>query len=184
MSSLSKINSEIAELSKRLAHLMNQKVYLKFLDTLDLQESEMQRTSDIEVITELQETSSPTDEYGYLSSCVLDVKYNYTTVEFITPTDVKTNVVTVKFHAQYSIEQTYECRSDSRINCTIEYEATKDDVILQRDSLNQQDYDNEEGLEYDKNAGCYLHLVDAIYTKLEGEDDSGWLQYVREIRGD
>ena len=60
----------------------------------------------------------------------------------------------------------------------------KDDVILQRDSLNQQDYDNEEGLEYDKNAGCYLHLVDAIYTKLEGEDDSEWLTYVRDIRRD
>ena len=167
--SLSKIETEISQLREQIANLMNQKVSIKFLDTLDLQESELQKTSDITVHTELQEITSP-DEYNV--ACSLLVTYKYTTTYDV--------VVNVEFTAKYSEKQTYTSGYAPVIDCITHCTVYEDNTILQ----NMSKFSKKD-LDYDKSKGCYLHIVNAIYHNkvvVSELDQSMWWCYIRHLR--
>tara|TARA_B100000963_G_C22634775_1_gene676965 strand:+ start:4792 stop:5364 length:573 start_codon:yes stop_codon:yes gene_type:complete len=189
MTSLSQIEEQIKETQQKLAELENKKRNLKILETFDLDENEMQRTSNLNVETYVSEYSSEQDEYGYSNSYKLKLTYDYTTVLFKTPTEVETKLVSVKFEAICNEEQTYECRYDPRKdyvvtiiakrvlheNCPVD---TPVETLYEYDIEDVAD-EGEDGLDYNKTNGAYLHIVDYILTKVDSNDE--WGEFIKEL---
>ena len=189
MTSLSQIEKQIAETREKLDELENKKRNLKILENFDLDENELQRTSNLNVKTEISEHSSDIDEHGYSNKYKLTLTYDYTTVIFKTATEVETKLVRVKFEANCSEEETYECRYEPRKefevtitasrlpnkNCPLD---TPLKILFTYDVDDIED-EGEDGLEYDKTNGAYLHIVDYILTQVDCNDD--WGEFIKNL---
>lgn len=187
MTSLSEVEQQIIETQQKLAQLENKKRNLKILETFDLDEKELQRTSNLNVQTYVSEHSSERDEYGYCNTYKLTLAYDYTTVKFKTATQVETDFVHVKFETDCNIEQTYESRYDPTREYSVTITAYKlpnvdcpnDTPLKTIFKYSVEDIEDEDGLEYDKTNGAYLYIADYILTRVDCNDD--WGDFIKEL---
>ena len=188
MTSLSQIQEQIKETQQKLAELENKKRNLQILETFDLDENELKRTSNLNVETYVKEHYSEQDEYGHCHTYKLKLTYDYTTVIFKTATEVETKLVSVKFEANCNEEQTYECRYEPIKNYDVKIIAKRvphkncpvDTPVETLYEYDIEDIEDEgDAVYYDKSNGAYLHIVDYILSRVESNND--WGEFIKEL---
>jgi len=178
MTILSQIENQITETRNKLAELENKKRNIKILETLELDESHMQRTSNINVDIEVDEHSSESDEFGYSNDYRITLTYEYTNLIFVTATDVIVTPVTVELKVISNEEQTYECRYEPRKECQVAIIA-KEKKGKRIFNSQVEDVEDIDTLEYNKTSGEYLHIVDYILTQVDCNDD--WADFIKKL---
>ena len=179
MTSLSQIENQITETRNKLAELENNKRNIKILEALELDESHMQRTSNINVDIEVDEHSSESDEFGYSNDYRITLTYEYTTLVFKTATDVIVTPVTVELKVISNEEQTYECRYEPRKECQVAIIAKEKKNGKRIFNSQVEDVEDIDTLEYSKTNGEYLHIVDYILTQIDCNDD--WADFIKKL---
>jgi len=179
MTSLSQIENQITETRNKLAELENNKKNIKILEALELDESHMLRTSNINVDIEVDEHSSESDEYGYSNDYRITLTYEYTNLIFETATKVSMKPVIVKLKVISNEEQTYECRYEPRKECQVAIIATDKESGKRIFNSQLEDVEDIDGLEYSKTGGEYLHIVDYILTQVDCNDD--WADFIKKL---
>ena len=160
---LQQINDQIESLEQQIIQLKNEKNAMKLMKLCDITDDDLDRVGNFQVDLTYDCISSEQDEYSKTINGKMIVSYNYTNVHFKSPTEIETDIITVKLTVTYGYYQTYQNRYEPEIDSSSEVEVDINDD-------EQWQYIENERIEYSDKNGKWGDIINKILVHIDGDD--------------
>ena len=161
---LQQINYQIESLEKQIIQLKNEKNAMKLMKLCDITDDDLDRVGNFQVDLTYDCISSEQDEYSKTINGKMIVSYNYTNVHFKSPTEIETDIITVKLTVTYGYYQTYQNRYEPEIESSSNVEVDIDDDERWQYIENQE-------IEYSDKNGKWGDIINKILVHIDEEED-------------
>ena len=137
----------------------------------------------MEIQPEYSYSNSEYDEYGSEMHGKLTIKYNYSMIDFISPTEVKINVYKIKFSVLTVVSQTYHNKEDPEKDMNITTEV-KDEGG--RSLLFGWRNEEDSTIDYDKTNGNWAFIINKFLNychsqSFDMEDENSDIDSIRGV---
>ena len=161
---LQQINDQIESLEKQIIQLKNEKNAMKLMKLCDITDDDLERVGNFQVDLTYDCISSEQDEYSHTTNGKMIVSYNYTNVHFKSPTEIETDIITVKLTVTYGYYQTYQNRYEPEIDSSSKVEVDINDDERWHYIENQE-------IEYSDKNGKWGDIINKILVHIDEEED-------------
>ena len=185
------LETKITFLEKKLNELKSKRSLVKFMKMCEINdESQLKRVSNLEIQPEYSYSNSEYDEYASEMHGKLTIKYNYSMIDFISPTEVKINVYKIKFSVLTVVSQTYQNKEDPEKDMNITTEV-KDEggrsipftIDDEEDSTVSEPH---KFVDHDKTNGNWAFIINKFYDychsqSFDMEDENSDIDSIRGV---
>lgn len=180
MSRVVEINKKIKSLKEKIVKLENEKYNINFLEKLNLDSEVLKRVGNLQVEVNNSSISNDLDEHSCNIKHELNLKYNYTLVEFVSPGTVNANLCNIELNYKFESNETYHNRYQPDIECNLEFKVIDTKTNKKLFSYNG-DLEDLEDLDYDKTNGDWGIIVKAVIDKCDGGERESWNGFIEEL---
>lgn len=185
------LETKITFLENKLNELKSKRSLVKFMKLCEINdESQLKRVSNLEIQPEYKYSDSEIDEYTYEMHGKLTIKYDYSMVDFISPTEVKINVYKIKFSVLTFAGQTKGNKDDPAKAMHITVEA-KDEgggsiPFMIDDEEDSTVMEPHKFVDHDKTNGNWAFIINKFYDychsqSFDMEDEDSDIDSIRGV---
>jgi len=167
---------EIKTLEDKIKQLKQKKQTIKIIELCKISKKQLKRTSDFNVGLNYEVTHNDNDEYAKTIKSSLDISYNYTMVDFVSPTEIKKTIYMIRYNINYDLYRTYHNQHEPEITCGSQLTVCDEDGgKVYFDYNEENDQQDEDIITYDDEDGKWGHVLESIFRYGSGiclnEDD-------------
>ena len=159
------INNEIRTLENKIKQLKQKKQTIKIIELCKISKKQLKRTSDFNVDLKYEVTHNDNDEYAKTIKSSFDISYNYTMVDFVSPTEIKKTIYMIRYNINYDLYRTYHNRNEPEITCGSQLTVCDEHggkVYFDYNEENDQQV-TEDIITYDDEDGKWGHVLESMF---------------------
>ena len=158
------LNDEIKTLEDKIKQLKQKKQTIKIIELCKISKKQLKRTSDFNVDLKYEVTHNDNDEYAKTIKSSLDISYNYTMVDFVSPTEIKKTIYMIRYNINYDLYRTYHNRHEPEITCGSQLTVCDEHGgKVYFDYNEENDQQDEDIITYDDEDGKWGHVLESIF---------------------
>ena len=158
------INNEIKTLEDKIKQLKQKKQTIKIIELCKISKKQLKRTSDLNIDLKYDVNFNDNDEYAKTIESSIDISYNYTMVDFVSPTEIKKTIYTIQYNIQYDFYRTYDNRHEPNINSSSELSVYDENgKKVQFDYNEENDQQDENIITCDDEDGKWGHVLESMF---------------------
>ena len=177
------LNNEIRTLEDKIKQLKQKKQTIKIIELCKISKKQLKRTSDFNVDLKYEVTHNDNDEYAKTIKSSLDISYNYTMVDFVSPTEIKKTIYMIRYNINYDLYRTYHNRNEPEITCGSQLTVCDEHggkVYFDYNEENDQQV-TEDIITYDDEDGKWGHVLESLFrygSDICLNEDDGKLAFI------
>ncbi len=158
------LNDEIKTLEDKIKQLKQKKQTIKIIELCNISKKQLKRTSDFNVDLKYEVTHNDNDEYAKTIKSSLDISYNYTMVDFVSPTEIKKTIYMIRYNINYDLYRTYHNRNEPEITCGSQLTVCDENGgKVYFDYNEENDQQDENIITYDDEDGKWGHVLESLF---------------------
>ena len=165
------LNDEIKTLEDKIKQLKQKKQTIKIIELCNISKKQLKRTSDFNVDLKYEVTHNDNDEYAKTIKSSLDISYNYTMVDFVSPTEIKKTIYMIRYNINYDLYRTYHNRNEPEITCGSQLTVCDENGgKVYFDYNEENDQQDENIITYDDEDGKWGHVLESLFRYASNVD--------------
>ena len=158
------LNNEIRTLEDKIKQLKRKKRTIKIIELCKISKKQLKRTSDFNVDLKYEVTHNDNDEYAKTIKSSFDISYNYTMVDFVSPTEIKKTIYMIRYNINYDLYRTYHNRNEPEITCGSQLTVCDENGgKVYFDYNEENDQQDENIITYDDEDGKWGHVLESMF---------------------
>lgn len=176
------LNNEIRTLEDKIKQLKRKKQTIKIIELCKISKKQLKRTSDFNVDLKYEVTHNDNDEYAKTIKSSFDISYNYTMVDFVSPTEIKKTIYMIRYNINYHLYRTYHNRNEPEITCGSQLTVCDEHGgKVYFDYNEENDQQDENIITYDDEDGKWGHVLESMFrygSNICLNEDDGKLAFI------
>ena len=176
------LNNEIRTLEDKIKQLKQKKQTIKIIELCKISKKQLKRTSDFNVDLKYEVTHNDNDEYAKTIKSSFDISYNYTMVDFVSPTEIKKTIYMIRYNINYDLYKTYHNLDEPEITCGSQLTVCDEHGgKVYFDYNEENDQQDEDIITYDDEDGKWGHVLESLFrygSDICLNEDDGKLAFI------